>query len=201
MAKATKAKARPVSTRSRAARREASPGIDLDKSITSEKTTKEPSEWTSGAHDAGISKKKKQKNMTRAQRVRKEKGLERAEANMDVLHTKKAKSFVRARRIDDRRVRILFRLNQPRNRTNHAQANWETLNDKTNRFVQPKAAKGSKAVDFDANSSDEEHPGRPSVFAMPGDEEDDEVEQHEEAPNTADPVTNVAANDDDDEIL
>ncbi|CAC9895488.1 unnamed protein product [Aureobasidium pullulans] len=183
MAKATKAKARPVSTRSRAARREASPGIDLDKSITSEKTTKEPSEWTSGAHDAGISKKKKQKNMTRAQRVRKEKGLERAEANMDVLHTKKAKSFVRARRIDDRR------------------ANWETLNDKTNRFVQPKAAKGSKAVDFDANSSDEEHPGRPSVFAMPGDEEDDEVEQHEEAPNTADPVNNVAANDDDDEIL
>ena len=38
--------------------------------------------------------------MTRAQRMRKEKGLERAEANMDVLHTKKAKSFVRARRID-----------------------------------------------------------------------------------------------------
>mgnify|MGYP000871623768 CR=1 FL=1 len=124
MAKATKAKARrksvpspscqsqpdkrtAVSTRSRAARREASPGINLDKSITSEKTTKEPTEYYSGAHDAGISKKKKQKPLTRAQRMRKEKGLERAEANMDVLHTKKAKSFVRARRIDDRRVCIL----------------------------------------------------------------------------------------------
>lgn len=45
--------------------------------------------------------------MTRAQRMRREKGLERAEMNMDVLHTKKAKSFVRARRIDDRRVRAL----------------------------------------------------------------------------------------------
>jgi hypothetical protein len=121
MAKATKAKARrkwkllyschsqpntttAVSTRSRAARREASPGINLDKSITSEKTTKESSEFYSGAHDAGISKKKKQKPLTRAQRMRKEKGLERAEANMDVFHTKKQKSFVRAKRIDDRRV-------------------------------------------------------------------------------------------------
>ncbi|CAD0111869.1 unnamed protein product, partial [Aureobasidium uvarum] len=177
-----------VSTRSRAARREASPGINLDKSITSEKTTKESADYYSGAHDAGISKKKKQKPMTRAQRMRKEKGLERAEANMDVLHTKKAKSFVRARRIDDRR------------------ATWEAMNDKTNRFVQPKAAKGSKAVDMDANSSDEENPGRPSVFAMPGDEWEDEdehvdVEQNMEAPNTTDPVNNAANNDDDDEIL
>ncbi|KAI4719981.1 hypothetical protein E4T48_03809 [Aureobasidium sp. EXF-10727] len=188
MAKATKAKARPVSTRSRAARREASPGINLDKSITSEKTTKESADYYPGAHDAGISKKKKQKPMTRAQRMRKEKGLERAEANMDVLHTKKAKSFVRARRIDDRR------------------ATWEAMNDKTNRFVQPKAAKGSKAVDMDANSSDDENPGRPSVFAMPGDEwqdedEDVDVEQNIEVPNTVDPVNTAANNDDDDEIL
>ncbi|KAH0427436.1 hypothetical protein KCU90_g7220, partial [Aureobasidium melanogenum] len=188
MAKATKAKARPISARSRAARREASPGIDLDKSITSEKTTKESVDYYPGAHDAGISKKKKQKPMSRAQRMRKEKGLERAEMNMDVLHTKKAKSFVRARRIDDRRV------------------NWDNINDKNNRFVQPKAAKGSRAVDMDANSSDEEHPGRPSVFAMPGDEwedEDEQVEQNMDAPNTADPVNNAANNnnDDDDEIL
>ncbi|KAI5239068.1 hypothetical protein E4T42_08806 [Aureobasidium subglaciale] len=191
MAKATKAKARPVSTRSRAARREASPSINLDKSITSEKTTKEPAEYHSGAHDAGVSKKKRSKPLTRAQRVRKEKGLERGEANLDVLHTKKAKSFVRARRIDDRRV------------------DWATMNEKANRFIQPKVAKGSKAVDKDANSSDEEHPGRPSVFAMPGDEwqdeedeedDDDGADQSMEVPNTADPVNNVA-NDDDDEIL
>lgn len=83
--------------------------------------------------------------------------------------------------------------------------NWENINDKNNRFVQPKAAKGSKAVDMDANSSDEEHPGRASVFAMPGDEwedEDEEVEQNMDAPNTADPVSNATNNnDDDDEIL
>jgi len=80
------------------------------------------------------------------------------------------------------------------------------MNDKTNRFVQPKAAKGSKAVDMDANSSDEENPGRPSVFAMPGDEWEDEdedidVEQSMEAPNTADPVNNATNNDDDDDEI
>lgn len=142
--------------------------------------------------------------MSRAQRMRKEKGLERAEANMDVLHTKKAKSFVRARRIDDRRVRFLQYAWYTMTRSDQAQATWDSHNDKTNRFVQPKAAKGSKAVDMDANSSDEEHPGRPSVFAMPGDEwedEDDQVEQNMDAPNTADPVNNAANNDDGDEIL
>jgi len=91
--------------------------------------------------------------------------------------------------------------------SDQTQATWEAMNDKTNRFVQPKAAKGSKAVDTDANSSDEENPGRPSVFAMPGDEwedEDVEVEQDMEAPNTVDPVNNASANnhdDDEDEIL
>jgi hypothetical protein len=88
--------------------------------------------------------------------------------------------------------------------SDHTQATWEAMNDKTNRFVQPKAAKGSKAVDMDANSSDEDNPGRPSVFAMPGDEWEDEdedvdVEQDMEAPNTADPVENAANNDDDDD--
>jgi hypothetical protein len=78
------------------------------------------------------------------------------------------------------------------------------MNDKTNRFVQPKAAKGSKAIDMDANSDDEENPGRPSVFAMPGDEwedEDDDVEQDMEVPDTADSVNNPATNDDDDDEI
>jgi hypothetical protein len=96
-----------VSTRSRAARREASPSMNLDKSITSVKAPKDTNEHYSGAYDAGVSKKTKQKPMTRAQRMRKEKGLERAEANVDIFHTKKAKSFVRAKRIDDRRVCIM----------------------------------------------------------------------------------------------
>lgn len=96
-----------VSQHSRAARRAASPSIDLDKSITSIKAPTDSVDYypKNGAQDAGISKKKKQKPMSRTQRMRKEKGLERAEANSDILHTKTAKSFVRARRIDDRRVR------------------------------------------------------------------------------------------------
>jgi hypothetical protein len=136
--------------------------------------------------------------------MRKEKGLERAEANMDVFHTKKQKSFVRAKRIDDRRVCTNNYTWCAVTLSDHIQATWEAMNDKTNRFVQPKAAKGSKAVDMDANSSDEENPGRPSVFAMPGDEwedEDEDVEQDMEAPNTADPVNNAANNDDDDDEI
>jgi hypothetical protein len=88
--------------------------------------------------------------------------------------------------------------------SDNTQATWEAMNDKTNRFVQPKAAKGSKAVDTDANSSDEENPGRPSVFAMPGDEwedEDEDVEQDMDVPDTADPVNNAANNDDDDDEI
>lgn len=88
--------------------------------------------------------------------------------------------------------------------SDNTQATWEAMNDKTNRFVQPKAAKGSKAVDTDANSSDEENPGRPSVFAMPGDEwedEDEDVEQDMDTPDTADPVNNAANNDDDDDEI
>jgi len=54
--------------------------------------------------NAGISKKKKAKPMTRQQRLRQEKGMERADANSDKLATKLVKSLKKAKTVDVRRV-------------------------------------------------------------------------------------------------
>lgn len=93
---------------SRAARREASPSINVDKSLKAIKAPAESVDFSPRsqhtAQDAGISKKKKQKPMTRAQRVRQQKAVERADRNFDVLEQNVLKSKARARRTDDRRV-------------------------------------------------------------------------------------------------
>ncbi|WEW61018.1 hypothetical protein PRK78_006507 [Emydomyces testavorans] len=88
------------SVRSRAGRREASPGLDVDKSITSlpraERTSTSKPFILSVQHSSAVSKKK-QKRPTRAQRLRQEKGLERAEVVMDKTEKKVAKSIQRGK--------------------------------------------------------------------------------------------------------
>jgi hypothetical protein len=60
--------------------------------------------------NSGIQKKQKQKKMSKAQRTRHQKGMDRAEAVMDQMEIKKAKSFGRAKVIKDRRVCALYEL-------------------------------------------------------------------------------------------
>ncbi|PYH31829.1 Alb1 domain-containing protein [Aspergillus neoniger CBS 115656] len=112
------AKSRPQSKHSRAARRAASPSLDVDKSITSlpraEETTVQRDSILSERANAGVSKKSsKGKAKTRAQRLRQQKGVERAEAVMDQLEKKVVKSEGRAKSVKARR------------------AEWEDLNRKT----------------------------------------------------------------------
>jgi hypothetical protein len=78
--------------------------------------------------------------------------------------------------------------------------NWEALNDKTAKVTQAKTKRGSKAVDEvqDDWTDDETPAARSNIFAMPGDEQDNDDQVDQEVPNTADPVNN---DDDDDEIL
>ncbi|USP81962.1 uncharacterized protein yc1106_09236 [Curvularia clavata] len=113
MAKTAKVKKRQVTVHSRAARRAASPSLDLPKSAQKPAhTTRDsasPSRPSSinphalAAKDAGIQKRqKKGTNMTRAQRLRHQKGLERAEENMDKLANKRLKSMGKGRKITER---------------------------------------------------------------------------------------------------
>lgn len=62
----------------------------------------------SAKHNAGITKKSKSKQITRAQRKRQEKGLERAELIMDRTEKKMAKSMGKAKVVKERRVRIFL---------------------------------------------------------------------------------------------
>lgn len=96
----------------RAARRAASPSLDVDKSLTTlpraeSPTIQRPSVLADRAN-AGIQKKQKQKKMSRAQRLRQQKGMERAEAVLDQLEIKKTKSVNRAKSVKARRVWIFY---------------------------------------------------------------------------------------------
>ncbi|GAM88915.1 hypothetical protein ANO11243_069490 [Dothideomycetidae sp. 11243] len=107
MAKAPKAKKKDVSVHSRAARRATSPSIDVDKSILS---AARPQTDAAGGFSysnsyGGIDKKKKQKKMTRQQRLRLEKGIEKAEQNLDKLSRKKEESQSREKKIKNRNVK------------------------------------------------------------------------------------------------
>lgn len=93
------------SLHSRAARRETSPSADVDKSLKSMPRVETPTKQPVINH-AGISKKKsKTKALTRAQKLRQQKGIERAESVMDQLETKISKSIGRAKAVNARRVR------------------------------------------------------------------------------------------------
>ncbi|KAF1921575.1 Alb1-domain-containing protein [Ampelomyces quisqualis] len=109
MAKTAKIKKRQVTVHSRAARRAASPSIDLDKKL--KQTTRDsaspsrPSQakpHTLAAHNAGIQKKQKKGNMTRAQRLRHQKGLERAADVLDKREVKVGKSLGKEKNIKER---------------------------------------------------------------------------------------------------
>ncbi|KAJ6139271.1 hypothetical protein N7471_005757 [Penicillium samsonianum] len=115
------AKSTNGSQRSRAARRAASPSLDLDKSVTSlpraeSPTTTRPSVLADRATSGIQKKQKKNDKVSRAQRLRQQKGMDRAEAVMDQLEIKKAKSLARGRTVNSRR------------------ADWEDTNRKTLAF-------------------------------------------------------------------
>ena len=63
----------------------------------------EPRSALSGS-GGGIQKKQKQKRMSRAQRMRQQKGMDRAEAVLDQLEIKKARSLNRGKTVKARRV-------------------------------------------------------------------------------------------------
>ncbi|KAI9375239.1 Alb1-domain-containing protein [Aspergillus egyptiacus] len=115
------AKARTQSKHSRAARRAESPSLDLDKSLTSlpraEKTELYRESILADRANAGVSKKQsKPKAKSRAQRLRQQKGMDRAEATLDRLEKKVAKSENRAKTVKSRR------------------ADWNDLNKKATKF-------------------------------------------------------------------
>jgi hypothetical protein len=68
--------------------------------------------WLHSAQNAGVSKKKKNKQLTRQQKLRQQRGLENAERNLDRHEKKVADSKTRGKRVQDRRTE------------------WEELNDK-----------------------------------------------------------------------
>lgn len=94
-----------VTAHSRAARRAVSPSINLDKTVKDlPKTTIDPSEakpHVLSAQNAGIQKPKKG-NLKRSQRLRHQKGMERAADNMDKLELKRIKSLGREKNVKER---------------------------------------------------------------------------------------------------
>ena len=98
------------SLHSRAARRAASPSVDIDKSLTSipraeTNEIQRPSILYERAN-SGVSKKQaKAKQISKSQRRRQKKGLERAEVVMDQLENKIAKSVKRGKTVKARRVK------------------------------------------------------------------------------------------------
>ncbi|KAL4930956.1 Alb1 domain-containing protein [Aspergillus undulatus] len=119
--KSDMAKAKPPSKHSRAARRAASPSLDLDKSLTSlpraENTPMQRESILADRANAGVTKKQaKPRNRSRTQRLRQQKGQDRAEAVLDQLEIKVAKSKNRAKTVKNRR------------------AEWSDLNGKAAKF-------------------------------------------------------------------
>lgn len=91
--------------RSRAARRNASPSLDLDKSVTEAPRASDATPILAARPGSGIQKaKKKQKPMKRGQRARQEKGLARAEIVMDQLEQKKVGTQNKMNKVRGRRA-------------------------------------------------------------------------------------------------
>ncbi|KAM5444301.1 hypothetical protein MferCBS31731_000818 [Microsporum ferrugineum] len=109
MAKTPKLKtnSRSKSAHSRAARREVSPSVNVDKSLTSlpraERTSTSVPAVLGAQHNSGVSKKGK-KPKSRAQRLRQEKGLERAEVVLDKREKKVTKSVRKLSGVKARKV-------------------------------------------------------------------------------------------------
>ncbi|KAF1957758.1 hypothetical protein CC80DRAFT_442665 [Byssothecium circinans] len=109
MAKTAKIKKKQSTLHSRAARRAVSPtDHSLTKSAPKTRDSVSPAPDASSAkphvlaaRNAGISKSKS-KPLKRAQRLRQQKGMERAEENMDKLELKRAKSFGKEKKVKQR---------------------------------------------------------------------------------------------------
>ncbi|RAK95259.1 Alb1 domain-containing protein [Aspergillus ibericus CBS 121593] len=141
------AKSRPQSKHSRAARRAASPSLEVDKSITSlpraQETTVQRESILSERANAGITKKQsKSKAKTRAQRLRQQKGVERAEAVVDQMEKKVTKSVGRAKAVKARR------------------ADWEDLNRKSKSMFQ--ALNDEAEDDMDDDMMADAAPSKPA---------------------------------------
>ncbi|MCJ1474813.1 hypothetical protein MMC13_003473 [Lambiella insularis] len=95
------------SVHSRAAKRASSPSIDLDKSLKNLKPPRPSSISNPGVlsvhHGAGVTKRKgKGKPLSRQQRLRQEKGIERAEVVIDKKERKVERSTVRGKAVNER---------------------------------------------------------------------------------------------------
>lgn len=91
-----------ISLHSRAARRDASPPAQEvgGKAILEENKYKP---WLHGAQNVGINKKKQSKQLTRQQKLRQQKALEKAGVNVDKLEKKVADSKARGKKVQGRR--------------------------------------------------------------------------------------------------
>ncbi|KAJ5246687.1 hypothetical protein N7468_001670 [Penicillium chermesinum] len=88
----------------------------MAKSKAESPTAQRPSVLANRA-SSGIQKKQKKQKLSRAQRLRQQKGMERAEAVLDQLEIKKAKSITRSKIVKARR------------------GDWEELNKKSSAFA------------------------------------------------------------------
>lgn len=100
------------SKHSRAARRAASPSLDVDKSLMAlpraEETSLPRESILADRGNAGVTKKQaKPRNKSRAQRQKQQKGIERAESVMDQMEKKLSNSVSRAKTVKARRVRAM----------------------------------------------------------------------------------------------
>lgn len=119
-----------VSVHSRAARRgQEPPSKDLSVKAPAEESDYKP--WMHSAQNAGISKKKKSKTQTHAQRMRQEKALEKAEQIASRLEKKVGDSKKKSKKVQARA------------------ADWEELNGKLGPMKEEKkvAKKSGKAGD------------------------------------------------------
>ena len=138
MAKVSKPQRREPSIHSRAHRRNASPPPkDLAVQAPAESSDYKP--WLHNAQNAGISKKKKTKQLSRQQKLRQQRAVEKADANLDKLATKVKDSKARGRKVQARRVE------------------WEELNEKGAGVVEgAKVAHGEDAGEGGNGSQEEE---------------------------------------------
>ncbi|EMC97855.1 hypothetical protein BAUCODRAFT_67090 [Baudoinia panamericana UAMH 10762] len=101
MAKTPKVKKREVSFRSRAARRGISPPPkDLAVKAPVKETDYKP--WLHNTQTGGISKKTKVKQLSRGQKLRQQRALEKADATVNKLERKVADSKARSKKIQAR---------------------------------------------------------------------------------------------------
>lgn len=99
------AKSRPQKPHSRAAKRAASPPIEIAVARPVSPTVPEKIAALGVRGDSGVSKKKKkQKPMSRAQKERKAAAMDKAEAALEKLEKKKESSKGRAKVVQSRRV-------------------------------------------------------------------------------------------------